>query len=390
MVIGITLGLQAENESIWVNGIKQNAIFLANALKQIGKHEVYILDTGNKLTDYTKVPWDHTKFPVKSYWECWKDIDILISLGTSFPKDHMDQFKAYSPNKRVIKYMCGNNYVIDMERALFNDSKELVSTWDLGADEVWYVPQQGYQNHYYYQSIFRTTATPVPFVWDPMFLQEDFKLRVDLNKNLPIYTPSKDKKKISVFEPNLNVVKFSMIPILIVEESFRNGAEFDLLQIASGERLLKNAYYKTMIKHLDIVNAKPPKIKYTPRYPVCHYLSEATDIVISHQWENPLNYAYLDVLFFNFPLIHNADMIKDAGYYYPDFNIEIGSNHLDWVLKNHDDNTEEYNNRNQEILKRYTVHNTGVIETYDRLISNLYKKSKKSKWTYDWKTNLIK
>ena len=83
-------------------------------------------------------------------------------------------------------------------------------------------------------------------------------------------------------------------------------------------------------------------------------------------------------------------MIKDAGYYYPDFNIEIGSKHLDWVLKNHDDNTEEYNNRNQEILKRYTVHNTGVIETYDRLISNLYKKSKKSKWTYDWKTNLIK
>ena len=128
MVIGITLGLQSEHESVWVNGIKLNAIFLAKCLKQIGKHEVIILDTSDKVKDLTKVNWDPIEFPVKRYWDVWKDVDILITLGTSFPKENMDQFKASGKNKRVIKYMCGNNYVIDMERAIFTEGKDMVAT----------------------------------------------------------------------------------------------------------------------------------------------------------------------------------------------------------------------------------------------------------------------
>lgn len=391
MVIGITLGLQSENESVWVNGIKQNAIFLAKCLKAIGKHEILILDTSDKVKDLTKVNWDPTEFPVKKYWDVWKDVDILITLGTSFPKENMDQFRATGKNKKVIKYMCGNNYVIDMERSIFGDGKGMVSTWDLGADQVWYVPQQGYQNHHYYQTIFRCPAIPVPFVWDPMFLEMDKKVRVDLGKNLPDYVARPaTEKKISVFEPNLNTVKYAMIPILIAEQSFRTGSEFDSIQIASGERLLKNDYFKSMIKHLDIVNSKPPKIKFTPRYPVNHYLAEATDIVISHQWENPLNYAYLDCLHFNFPLIHNADMIQDAGYYYPDFNIEVGSNLLNWVLRHHDENKEEYNAKNQKIISRYTINNEPIVNTYNSLIKNLYKKDIKLNYQYDWQTNTSK
>lgn len=390
MVIGITLGINSEYESVWVNGIKQNAIFLANCLNQIKGYEVWILDTSNKIEDLTKVNWDSKKFPVKRYNDVVNQVDILITLGTSFPKQNMDDFKAIRKTNRVIKYMCGNNYVVDMERSIFTNGKDMVSTWDLGCDQVWYVPQQGYQNHHYYETIFRAPAMPVPFIWDPMFLELDKEIRIKSNKNLPDYKPhSQNKKRISVFEPNLNVVKFSMIPILIAEQAYRRGSDFETIQIASGEKLLKNDYYKTMIRHLDIVNVKPPKLKYTPRYPVCHYLAEASDIIISHQWENPLNYSYLDVLHFNFPLIHNADMIQDAGYYYPDFDISIGADKLKWVLKNHDDNIEEYNSKNQEILKRYTIENKKMINVYRKLLNGLYDESPKINWKYNWRTNLI-
>jgi hypothetical protein len=81
-------------------------------------------------------------------------------------------------------------------------------------------------------------------------------------------------------------------------------------------------------------------------------------------------------------------MIQDAGYYYPDFNIEVGSNLLNWVLRHHDENLEEYNRKNQEIIKRYTVENDKLVETYDKLIKNLYKKNRKLDWKYDWKTNI--
>ena len=164
------------------------------------------------------------------------------------------------------------------------------------------------------------------------------------------------------------------------------------MYIASGKDLLKNGYYKSMITTLDLIkdNPKEPKIQFTSRYPVCHYLAETTEIVLSHQWENPLNYSYLDVMFMGYPLIHNADMIQDAGYYYPDFNIEKAADKLEWVLKNHDDNREEYAAKNKVVLDRYTIKNEALVDTYDKLIENLYDGKNEMSMEYNWKTNLYK
>lgn len=391
MIIGITIGLTKEYESLWVNGIKLNALFLANALNQIEGNEVWILDTSRKVEDLTKVMWDINKFPVKDFYKVHNEVDVLITLGTSFPEDSLKAFKAVSPNKRVVKYMCGNNYTVDMERSLFTDGKNMgKAAWDIGADQVWYVPQQEYQNHYYYETIFKAETFPVPFVWDPMFLESDIAHKIKHNKKTPIYKEGVEnsKKRISVFEPNLNVLKFAMIPILITERAYRKNVEFDTLFIASGEKLLKNDYFKSMIVNLDIVKNGTPKVKFTPRYPVSHYLAESAEIVLSHQWENPLNYSYLDALYLNFPLVHNAEMIKDMGYYYPDFNAEIGSIQLQKAIEEHDESAAEYNKYNHEKLKRYTIENKKLIETYRMLLENLYEPNKHDlSHKYDWQTN---
>ena len=396
MNIGITIGLQKEYESMWVNGIKLNAILLANALMQIGKHNVYLVDTSSNVEDLTRVSWDYNKFPVRKFADAFKDTDLMITLGTSFPTETIEKFKAQGPNRRLVKYMCGNSYVIEMERSIFKTGNDLgIAPWDPGADEVWYVPQQGYQNEHYYKTIFKTDRVyPVPFVWDPMFMIRELAIYKKNDRKLPIYTTGiqQAKKRISVFEPNMNVVKYSMIPILAAEQIHRRGVEFDKMYIASGKDLLKNGYYKSMITTLDLIkdNPKEPKIQFTSRYPVCHYLAETTEIVLSHQWENPLNYSYLDVMFMGYPLIHNADMIQDAGYYYPDFNIEKAADKLEWVLKNHDDNREEYAAKNKVVLDRYTIKNEALVDTYDKLIENLYDGKNEMSMEYNWKTNLYK
>ena len=44
--IGITIGLRSVDESLWVNGIKQNALFLAQLLSASPReHEVWIVNT---------------------------------------------------------------------------------------------------------------------------------------------------------------------------------------------------------------------------------------------------------------------------------------------------------------------------------------------------------
>jgi len=86
MKIGITIGLTKEHESLWINGIKLNALYLANTLLSIGDHEVWILDTSDKVLDLTKVTWDADKFKIFKFTEKWKELDLLITLGTSIPE----------------------------------------------------------------------------------------------------------------------------------------------------------------------------------------------------------------------------------------------------------------------------------------------------------------
>jgi hypothetical protein len=106
---------------------------------------------------------------------------------------------------------------------------------------------------------------------------------------------------------------------------------------------------------------------------------------------NPLNYSYLDALYLQFPLVHNAPMIKDAGYYYAGNNIGSGAGQLKLAIEYHDHTIEEYNERSEKVLTRYTVYNEDLLETYKKLIeTTMGIKDHNLGSLYDWQTNLYK
>lgn len=398
MKIGITVGLTSDNESLWINGIKLNILNLAKLLLQIPGYEVYILDTGAKVEDLTKVAWDHTKYKVAKFNDMKYKIDLLFIVGTSLPKSILDDIRSKNKKFKVVKYHCGNNYVIDMERVIFNRAIENAApSWEDGHDQTWLIPQQEYHNKEYYQTIYRheeKDVITVPFVWDSEQLDIIVNVLKKNNRKLPYYTITEpSQKKIMVIEPNMNVVKYAMIPIIITEKVFREKGDsgFKQIYIGSGSNILKNSYFKKMMAYLDMVKNSPPKIKFIPRYPITTVLTEETDVMLSHQWGNPLNYAYLDALYFNYPLVHNADFIEDAGYYYPHFEVNKGSEMLKKALYEHDNNIEEYNKNSERVLNRYKADNPQLVDTYKKLIENLFKPNKHSlSYNYDPKTNLYK
>jgi hypothetical protein len=396
MKIGITLGLNKENESLWVNGIKLNALNLLKTLQQIEGYEAYILNTSKVLEDLTKVVWDTKKYPIYYFNDKFLETDLIIMLGTSLPDLTINLIKEKNPSAKVIKYQCGNNYVIDMERVIFDTVAEnAVPSWDGSHDETWLIPQQEHHNLEYFQTIYRQNKNQlkvVPFVWDPEHMNNTVNLLKRAGKKIPQYIDKpRAEKKLSVMEPNMNVVKYSIIPLMIAEANYRKFGEgaFKQIYIGSGKKILKSRYYKEMIKRLDLVKHNPPLVKYVSRYPIVTFLAEETDIVISHQWGNPLNYAYLDAMYFGYPLVHNAEFIKDAGYYYKDFKINDGAKQLEKALSSH--NPEEYAEKNKSALNRYLSTNPAVVETYRKLIENLFEPGKhKMSHKYDWKTNLYK
>jgi hypothetical protein len=216
-----------------------------------------------------------------------------------------------------------------------------------------------------------------------------------LGKKTPDYIPGlkPGDKKLVTMEPNLNVLKYSMIPILIAENTFKKSGKdaFKQMYVAGGTKILKNDYFKHMIKNLEMVKINPPKLKFVPRYPITTILAEEADIVLSHQWDNPLNYLYLDALYFGYPLVHNANMVQDAGYYYEDFKIFDGVEQLEWALTKHDSHLDEYKRKTQKVLNRYESTNPKIVEIYKQLIENLWEPDKyKMSYNYNWKTNTYK
>jgi len=396
--IGITLGIKNKNENMWVNGIKMNAIFLLDMLMQSSKnYNAYIINTYPKLSvndEDVVLPWDTNKYKIFDYSKIAAETDILIMLGTSLDIESIKAFKKSGNRKRkkkVIAYKCGNNYVIDMERAIFADEdkdKLNLAAWTHGhCDDVWMVPQQEYQNKHYYDILEKADSKVVPFVWSPIFLDQSEEMYSKRNETIE-YMPSNEKKRIASFEPNMNVVKYAIIPTLIVESVYRKTKELiKYFVICSGMRIGTRTGFVTHVKQLEIF--KDDVLKVDGRYPLPGYLSKKTDIIISHQWENPLNYAYLDALHFNYPLVHNADMVKDGGYFYPDFNIKRGAEQLKYALEEHDNNIEAYKKQCDIVKSRYMAdRNPKIIEIYDKLIENLWKpNANKLSYKYDWKTN---
>jgi hypothetical protein len=110
---------------------------------------------------------------------------------------------------------------------------------------------------------------------------------------------------------------------MIVEESYRTEigkSKIEGLMITNGMEVAKHKTFMSMIKTFDLF--KDRKLWADGRYQIAFMLSQYVDIVVSHQILNPLNYLYLDAAFIGYPVLHNAPMCKDIGYYYSDFNYD--------------------------------------------------------------------
>jgi hypothetical protein len=394
MKIGITISLETVTESIWTNGIKLNILYLIETLKKSKKnYEIYLLNMKN-IEIPENLPTHFNGINLKYFNDVYEEMDLLIAMGSQVYSSQIKKFKSH-PNKKFISYKCGNNYVLTTEKILFTSGFTTTEyTNEQDYDEVWYVPQQHETNYGYYKTFHRTNAIQVPFLWHYKFLKNSLTEISNGYKNEKYkknwqYDIGKKKKTIGIMEPNLNIVKFCLIPLFIVEESYRGKQKdnIDSVLIANGLSINKKQNFISLIKNLDLYRDK--KISVESRYQTAYFLTQHIDILVSHQILNPLNYLYLDAAYMGYPIIHNAKLCKDLGYYYEDSNTEEGKKLLDYVLTEHDNNIDEYDKRNDIVLQRYFAENEEIVNQYDLLIENLFNNTPNTYLKYNPDTNLL-
>ena len=171
-------------------------------------------------------------------------------------------------------------------------------------------------------------------------------------------------------EPNINMVKTSLVPIITTELFYRKYPHLlERLNVFCGENIKKKPDMVTFVKEMDAYLAK--KMFFESRYPMVWTLQKHTDIVLSHQNQCELNYVYLDASWLGYPVIHNSPFMKELGWYYEENDSSKAIEHLAYVAENFDNNeyqNEEYLNKSRAFSYRYMINNPENVRGYERLI----------------------
>lgn len=385
--IGITLDIPSCYTNLFSNGINQNSLFFCETLLNCGFSVKFIVrddymeedDLLDKLFYDERFEYCMLKDSVKEQFDIFfifgymigtREIEILREMGT-----------------KIIPYFCGNDYLMDTEKILYNQHPDKDGFKHLDSqefEEIWSIPQMYEMNKDYWEIIYNTKCREIPFIWSPRVLYQLEKL----HEASYFYSKKKMQKNIAILEPNISIMKWALPSVLICEKCYNDISKDSSIQQDIDKLVITNIKEKTegilndfnedaFDKFFEKFSlSKKDKIIKTPRYPLFHALEKYDiDIVVSHQWGNPLNYLYMDLAWMGYPIIHNASLCSDIGYYYADFNYNDGSEILSLVIQGHDEYLKEYTFENRKILNRYLPENKELQQKYIDLIMEVLTKN---------------
>lgn len=372
--IGITINIDDyKTNNMFSNGIKQNVITLREIFERCKNiQNSYIINTATPKTEPTGTAWEKYAKYMISKKDAEEKCDIIVVCQGSL---HVEEYQKYKKlGKAITKQILGPEFSIFAERNLFDVPAGGIYKRNENVDAVWISPHYYKRDQYFFKTMFNDCDVfEAPYIWDSRFIDEHVNIMLKENKDFSgTYVPSEKKaKRISTLEPNLNLIKTCITPLIIAEFLERRYPEsLEFFSVFGGDVIKKKPDMIDFVKNLDINKNK--KCFFESRYPIVWTLFKHTDIVLSHQNQNELNYLYLDAAWLGFPVVHNSPMMKELGWYYSENNAEEAVKHIKWVAENFDTSEHLNNNylkKSREFASQYSPSNFKNIKEYERLIN---------------------
>ncbi len=356
---------EGSKKSVWSSGAWQNVIFLYYLLQQSTRiNSVKLLNHALKpAKDLEIVPGINV--PVYTLEDIKDDVDVVIVMGIQLGPEITAIFREKA---KVLCFHVGNHYIITLENILF-DLKRGGGDFD-GAkfDAIWTLPHHAKTCHDFLAITNKAPVTTLPYLWNPLFIENIIK-----NNNLSesFKYKVKDKYKIAIFEPNINIVKSSIYPLLISELAYQQRPDLiSGIHVTNTAKFHQQTDFNRFAYTLDIT--KKGIASFDDRYDTPTFLSYYADIVLTHQWENGLNNLYFDALYGNYPLVHNSEFLRNVGYYYPEFSAQEGARVLIKALEKHDEKA--YKKQCKQALADVDIYNADNIKAYENSLFSLFAK----------------
>ncbi|MFZ4071626.1 MAG: DUF2827 family protein [Caulobacterales bacterium] len=347
--------------ALWSSGLVQNIIFLAMLLQRLPQIETVALIAG---------PQGASEHPLAQSFglacveeaACAGQFDIVIETGKRLQPQNARALRC--AGAKVVSYMAGNVMALNLEGvACHVPHGEILS--EHGYDAVWITPQHWEMNRAYARLTRSDAVFEAPHIWAPDLLLQSAQ---HLARRLFWRQPATETPiRIGVFDPNVNVLKTFHWPLLASEEAYRARPEaIDRVLLFSATHLRELSHFKEFCGAMDLFSAG--KLFVEERYPLAEMLGAHIDLVVTHHWQNGLNYLYWDVLYAGYPLVHNASAIADIGYYYTDFDPQDGGRAILRAVESHAETFERDRPKVLEALWQRHIDNPANQRRYSELI----------------------
>jgi len=352
---------------IWQNGACQNYLLICEVLARLPSiKRVYLVDFGSSQLTTADLALLGIRAEVAQLEDVIDQVDLLVEAGAKLSAETVQRVR--DRGGRAVSYRIGNDYIIDIERAIF-DLPGGSLYFGSRFDEVWVSPQHVDTAKSYYEMTFRCPVRTVPFIWCDHFLQAGIMMST-LDEPYG-YQPGRATKRVSIFEPNHNVIKTSHYPMLVCEQAFRQQRElFEAIYVTNTERLRSHGGFVPFAQSLDMVTEGCAHFE--DRYPTPAFMAGFTDVVVTHQWENSLNYLYFDALWGGYPLVHNSPALRGYGYYYKSFDAKDGGRVLLEAIRQHDARLPLYQRQSAKLLWSVNAFNPRNILGYEQAVRAVF------------------
>lgn len=373
--IAITINITEPAESLFTNGIKQNAIILRDCLaKSELVNECYYMNFGQQ-RDLSKSTWkQYEKWIIHDFNEALEKIDLFINVCIMMNEPEIE--KAHAKGAKVINHAMGNEYYGFLENILFKENHSSIIRKMKGMDAGWMSPHLYETNRDLFEVLYDAPAYVAPYIWSPQFLMVHVE---ELKKggHSGLYVPSgSPKKRVSVFEPNIQMNKTSVYPMIIAEKfHMKFPDEAEKFSLFGSAEIKKKKTFITFASGLHAYKNK--QMFFEARYPIAFALFKHSDIVLSHQQDLALNYLYFDAAWLGYPVIHNAQFVKELGWYYDRFEADVAVKHLHEIIKVFDTvpgYREEYLKTSREYISQFLPEHERNVQGYTDLIRKLFSK----------------
>jgi hypothetical protein len=350
------------HHTLFQNGLTQNIVILYDLFECLG-YQSYLLQASSP--EKNDIIQQYRTILLQDMIKQAMPISLFIEIGMSL--DTLTRQYLRSVGAKMVKLYLGNILNIDIETIQnFNGAIFFHHHMVGEIDEIWTSPH--YLQHVQYAAILNRIpiekSRVVPYVWDPCFLTHYGQESMNWIPSCWFH------QDIVITDPSISFQKCSFYSLLLAEAFSKKFPEWKgKVHVINGDRL-------TLSSHAS-QNILPALSLYQNKRIILHPRKKIHDIIkehrsacfITHQWNNAYNYMTLELMYCNYPILHNSDGWESYGYHYSLQKWEEAIQTLHMALTCHKDNMNAYRTHAAQLIWKHSIHHPDIQRRWREIIT---------------------